>query len=334
MKPFFTKRILVLFLPIGIGLAAFTWPIDFPQADISNGLIRARLYLPDAKQGYYQGSRFDWSGVIPQLEYKGHQYFGQWFDQYDPKIHDAISGPVEAFSPMGYGEAKPGEDFIVIGVGALRKPDEPRYHFANPYEITNPGKWTVTPEKNYVAFVQELTHAAGYAYTYHKTVRLPKGKPELVLEHRLKNTGKRTIETDVYNHNFFVMDGQPTGPATLTTFPFRIQTEGMGRDDLAQVRGKQLVYLRELQKGEHVFSPDLRGYGNHETDYNINIQNLKTGAGVGITANRPLSKLAFWASATTSCPEPYIQVHAEPGEEFTWKITYTFYTFPPSMAVR
>src|ERR1043165_8110742 len=89
---------------------------EFPQADISNGVVKAKLYLPDAQKGYYQGTRFDWSGVIPSLEYKGHNYFGQWFEKYDPKIHDAIMGPVEEFlSPpnrtgLGYDEAKTGEN--------------------------------------------------------------------------------------------------------------------------------------------------------------------------------------------------------------------------------
>src|SRR5207253_3780731 len=82
-------------------------PIDqFPQAVITNGLIHARLYLPDTTQGYYRGSRFDWSGVIPELEYSGHSYFGQWFEKYSPTLHDAIMGPVEDFYPAGYDEAK------------------------------------------------------------------------------------------------------------------------------------------------------------------------------------------------------------------------------------
>src|SRR5919206_893566 len=66
---------------------------DAPQADIGNGEIRAKLYLPDAEHGYYRATRFDWSGVIASLEYKGHNYFGKWFEKYDPKIHDAILGP-------------------------------------------------------------------------------------------------------------------------------------------------------------------------------------------------------------------------------------------------
>jgi len=38
-----------------------------PEAWISNGLVRAKLYLPDAGNGYYRGTRFDWSGVIAGL---------------------------------------------------------------------------------------------------------------------------------------------------------------------------------------------------------------------------------------------------------------------------
>ena len=70
---------------------------QFPQAELSNSTIRATLYLPDAQQGYYRGTRFDWSGAITSLKWNGHEYFGPWFDRHDPKIHDAITGPVEEF---------------------------------------------------------------------------------------------------------------------------------------------------------------------------------------------------------------------------------------------
>ena len=68
--------------------------------------------------------------MIASLEYKGHNYFGQWFERYDPNLHDAILGPGEGFltnhAGLGYDEAKPGESFVKIGAGAIRKPDEPR----------------------------------------------------------------------------------------------------------------------------------------------------------------------------------------------------------------
>jgi len=40
-----------------------------PEAQISDGPLRARLSLPDASAGFYRGTRFDWSGIIRSLEY-------------------------------------------------------------------------------------------------------------------------------------------------------------------------------------------------------------------------------------------------------------------------
>ena len=301
---------------------------DFPQAEIQNGLVRARLYLPDASRGYYQGTRFDWSGVVASLEYKGHNYFGQWFEKYDPKIHDAITGPVEEFVTIGYEEAKPGDTFLKIGVGALRKPDASAYSFVKNYEIVNPGKWTVQKKPDRVEFVHELNDAAGYSYVYRKIVRLIKGKPQLVLEHSLKNTGRKTISTSVYNHNFFTIDNQPTGPDIVIKFPFNIQATGQGIGDIAQVRDNKITYLRELKKGEQIFSSGLKRFSDDIKDYDFRIENMKSGAGVRITSDQPLLKLLFWACSTTSCPEPYIKLLAEPGKEVRWKIFYEFYNFP------
>src|SRR3977135_212142 len=104
---------------------------EFPEAQITNGSIKAKLYLPDAQKAYYQATRFDWSGVISSLEYKGHNYFGVWFPKYDPKLHDAITGPVEEFrtgdSGLGYEEAKTGGTVLRIGVGVLRNTQDPAF---------------------------------------------------------------------------------------------------------------------------------------------------------------------------------------------------------------
>src|SRR5437763_12001678 len=126
--------LLIFGLAMGALMAA-----DSPQAEISNGLVKGKLYLPDPQQGYYRATRFDWAGVVASLEYKGHNFFGLWFEKYDPKIHDAITGPVEEFltdgKGLGYDEVKAGESFVKIGVGAIRKPDEPRFRQFSTYEI-------------------------------------------------------------------------------------------------------------------------------------------------------------------------------------------------------
>ena len=99
---------------------------DYPSAQISNGQIEMKLYVPAGDRSSYQGTRFDWSGIICSLRYRGHEFTGQWYPKHDPKIHDALTGPVEEFlapgeSAHGYSEAQPGGTFVRIGVGVVRK---------------------------------------------------------------------------------------------------------------------------------------------------------------------------------------------------------------------
>jgi hypothetical protein len=296
-----------------------------PETALSNSEIRARVYLPDAESGYYRGTRFDWSGAIASLEWHGHSYFGKWFDRYDPTIHDAITGPVEEFltngAGLGYDETKPGESFVRIGVGAVRKPDEPKYRQFSTYEIVDPGTWTVTRGADWIQFVHELRDTGGYAYVYRKKLRLIRNT--LVLEHQLKNTGRNTIATSVYEHNFFMLDGKPTGPDVVVRFAFEPHATG-ALESLADVRGKALVYLQELQPRQTV-QTDLEGFSASAKDYDIRVENRRTGAGVRQTGDRPMSKLHLWSIRTTVCPEAFIDLRIEPGKESTWRISYEFY---------
>ncbi len=303
---------------------------EYPEAAISNGVITAKIMLPDAERGSYRGTRFDWSGIISSLQYKGHEYFGQWYERHDPKIHDAITGPVEEFltndAGLGYDEAKPGGTFIRIGAGVVRKPDEKAYRRFETYDIVDPGKRTVRSGRDWIEFTHELTSEDGYGYVYRKTLRLTKGKPQMVIEHSLTNTGKKTIETAQYNHNFFVIDHEIVGPDVAVRFPF----DPKPKDELKNggvVRGQEITYSRELQKGESVFS-QVDGFGNSAKDYDIRIENRKSGAGVRISGDTPLSKVVFWSIRSVACPEPYVQLRVEPGREAKWNITYSFYILP------
>jgi hypothetical protein len=291
-----------------------------PETKIKNGSISARLYLPDKDNGYYRGSRFDWSGVIAELEWNGHSYFGQWFEKYNATNHDAILGPVEAFDPIGFEKAKPGERFIKIGVGAVVKPDESPYDFLKSYVVSNYGKWRVQTRRDQVKFLHTIEDG-NYGYAYSKTVKLNKGAPQLIINHSLKNTGKEKIETRVYDHNFFVIDNQLTGPGFVVTFPFPLADSAS--NSFVKINGDQLKFVKELGRRNVA----LRNLTNGKiANYEFRIENRNTGAGVKITCNRPISKLDFWAASKTICPEPYIDIRLDPGQEFNWKITYNFYT--------
>ncbi|HEY2347879.1 MAG TPA: hypothetical protein VGH64_02635 [Puia sp.] len=296
-----------------------------PQTVISNGMLKARIYLPDAENGYYRATRFDWSGLNAEIVYGAHSYTGQWFEKYDPFLHDAVMGPVEAFSPIGFEDAAANGHFTTIGVGILEKPDSASYSPYRYYKIINPGKWKTEIKNSGVSFSQEIREK-DYSYQYEKTETLLEGKPVMLLIHTLKNTGTREMETMVYDHNFFMIDSTVTSPAfeIIFTFPLKEKKEGSGLRDLAGILDNRIIIHRQFLKGEQVYTV-LEGFDGQMKDYDIRIENQKTGAAIHITADRPLSKLVFWACATVVCPEPYIQLKLKPGETATWKISYEFY---------
>jgi hypothetical protein len=229
---------------------------------------------------------------------------------------------------LGWNEAKVGGTFIKIGVGALRKPDERPYSNFRLYEIVDGGKWTVHQAPGSVEYIQELSDpTSGYAYVYRKRVSLTPGKPQMVLEHSLRNTGKIAIKTSVYDHNFMDMDNQPPSPDLAIKLGFQVQSVPPLNTDLVEFRGNQIAVTRPLN-GQDTIMVHFRGFGADAKDYDFRIENRKLGFGVRATADQPLSSAAMWGVRSVVSLEPFIDMNIEPGTEFTWKISYDYYTFP------
>ncbi len=127
-----------LFMGLALAGAVAVMAAGPPVAEISNGKVRVSVYLPDPVNGFYQGTRFDWSGVVASLEANGRSYYGPWFTKRSETVHDFIydgedivagpcsstMGPADEFHPLGYDAAKPGGAFVKIGVGMLKRIDE------------------------------------------------------------------------------------------------------------------------------------------------------------------------------------------------------------------
>jgi hypothetical protein len=308
------------------------------EMELANGPIRVRFSLPGE---FYRGTRFDWSGVISGLEFAGHNYYPQWFQRTDPKVHDfifdgpdivagpctAITGPAEEFvSSLGFEQAKVGGTFIKIGVGVLRKPDEQRYDMLRLYPIVDGGRWSFSRKSDSIEFKHEVADpAAGYGYEYRKTVSLIAGQPQMVLDHVLRNKGKQAIHASVYNHNFLYLDRQGPSADFVLRFPFQVRTSPEQSGGLVEIRDNTVSFSKTL-RGEDRVSLALQGFSADPGDYDIRVENRKLGAGVRITSDRPLSRLALWAIRAPFSIEPFIDVNVEPGAEFTWRIQYEYYT--------
>lgn len=313
-----------------------------PDALLDNGQIKARVYVPDPRTGFYRSTRFDWSGVIGSLEYQGHNFYGPWFTKRDPSVRDfiykdgdivvsdqsGVTGPAEEFrTPQGYAAAKPGETFVKIGVGVLRKPgDAPYSGYAN-YPIVDAGKWSVRTTATSIETTQEVNDAAsGYGYVYRKVVRLTPGKPEMTIEHNIRNIGRLPIQTRQYNHNFLVLDKTPTGPDFVIKLPFEIKTATPpAADAAAAVEGSRIVYKRRLNS-EESFALGVQGFGAEPKDYDVRVENPSIGAGVRITSDRPVAAMSLWSIRSNISFEPDVDVNVAPGASMNWTYTYTYYT--------
>jgi hypothetical protein len=304
-----------------------------PHIDITNGLITARITPPDPERGFYRGTRFDQAGIITSLTLKGREFYGPWFDRTAPEVLDyaydaggavvagpdsAVSGPVEEFAPLGFAPS-PGL-FVKIGVGALRQPDTQPYDHYRHYEIVDGGKWTVTSTQDSITLRQVLK-SGDTAYSYEKTLRLVPGKPQLVIEHRLRNTGTTPIDTTVYDHNFTRL--VPGNATTEITFPFAVTPVSNPPADLLRIQGQSLTYLRPIAPRERV-SFLVTGFGATAADYDIALRDTATGAGVTIEGDNPITRLNIFALDKVQAVEPYIDLKLAAGQEKSWRYTYTF----------
>jgi hypothetical protein len=70
----------------------------------------------------------------------------------------------------------------------------------------------------------------------------------------------------------------------------------------------------------------IKGFGSTAADYDIRVENKRTGAGVRVTSDRPLVDLVYWTSPTNSSPEPYIHIRADRGADDFLATTPPFLT--------
>jgi hypothetical protein len=301
--------------------------MDHPHVRLSNGEVEALVFLPDAQNGYYRSSRFDWSGVVGCAEYKGHTFWGEWFSHYDPYLNDSITGPVEEFRSndggLGYAAAAPGDLFVKIGVGVLRRETDAAYEFGHHYPLIDGGHWTIKVRPRSVTFTQRLQSATGVAYRYTKVLKLDRHGAIITLSHQLKNLGSKPIVTDVYDHDFFMLDGQPTGPGMQVSFPFQPHPDAPF-ESAAAVEGNKIIYKQELAPKQTV-AAYLTGYGASPSDYAIRVEDTRKQFGVEQTADSPIAKFYLWSIRSTISPEAYIHLDIAPRQTGTWTIHYRLF---------
>lgn len=272
-----------------------------------------QLFLHAPEDGFYQGTRFDRSGIFDSLLFKGVEMCGRWFEKYDPRMHDAVCGPAEEFAPAGFDSAPPGGIFFKPGVGLLVRPDDSPYDRFRLYDIADAGEWTAEQDAGAVRFEHRLK---GY-YTYTKIIALT-GPSSFAIRHSL--VPQRPLDTLVYNHNFFTFGKMATGPSRIVSFPFAPEGTWRAEYDSVAFSPDGLRFSRTLRKGESVYSGDIHARGQSGMPYSLALR--EGPVSVCIRGDVPVTHTVFWANHRIACAEPYNRVSAHPGESFKWSIEY------------
>jgi hypothetical protein len=277
--------------------------------------------------GTYCGTRFSWAGVITEVKWRGHHLFGPWQPGPLPLgVHDNVTGTAGEFGmgiagmprPLGFDRAAPGDCFVKIGVGVLRRPDRRPYQFQGAYELVESPAWEVSADSRRVVMRQRLA-CEGYGYDYTHTVELSADGDAFVTRHRLTNTGGKPIHQAHYTHNFLVLDRSPVGPDYEVVFPFAPDPAFGEEDSDAVLQGKRLGFRRPLQ--EAVFAM-LGGFNGHAADNQVTVRNRRTGLEVKITGDRPVLRYHFFAVPGAVCPEPFVEIRVGPGGTRAWEHRY------------
>lgn len=254
---------------------------------------------------------------------------------------------------IGYKEAAVGGIFLKPGVGFLTKTDEKPYSYGVSYPIADGGVWTNTHNATSVTSRQVLDVKDGYGYVYEKIVSLDKNGTTLSVTHHLKNTGTKPIVTYIYSHDFFMFDDQKPGAGITVHVPWaKLDASDLQvRGNFARAEGNDIIFSdptppppRPAPPADAAGTPGARGarrgggggggsaqgylLGFDPTkvkDFDLTVENTKTGVGVEETADVPLARLYFWAQTTVVCPEGYVAVDVAPGKTQSWTLHYRLF---------
>jgi hypothetical protein len=229
--------------------------------------------------------------------------------------------------PPGFDEASPGAtdgtgDFLKVGVGILRK-DHTTYNWGHNYPSVELAGIQAAWDTNgaQVVFQQTLKgNANGYACELEVIIRLQ--EPQMVMEYRLKNTGRKRLVTEQYIHNFLAFSERPVGPDYEVRVPYDFQLAGEPGPAVGRRPGDNVIeFQNRLPKAVKFRVSTPLGYQgpNALTIVQTSVRQLLV-----IEASLPSHGIDLWCTDRQLSPEMLLLIALEPGQEKRWTRTYTF----------
>ena len=304
---------------------------------LAEGDLVVQVHSPGT---HYRGRRFDWSGMIGRTTFGKRVIWEEWNADEDRDKDDANAvGPAMEFGmerPLGYEDAAIGEAFVKIGVGLLRRESDKPYFFRHPYAFAaEPPPWVERSGPTWYQTSQSLESPIGYGYRYRKSIQIERGGTELVLKCELTNTGTKTIETDVYVHNFFRLNGNGWQEKSSVKFerPVSIAAGRKLPDVLSfDATASTVTIVKPLKAGQACWVPFVASPGDEAALARSFRLSSADGLNVRAEVDRSPKKFVLFGLEQVTCVEPFVDLHLLPGEQITWTYRYEFEFASPQPA--
>jgi len=283
-----------------------------PQLLKNNQLV-LQVDLPSEN---YCFSRFDWTGKITTLKYKGLFVTGSETNEGDP-THVLGKGFYNEFgieSPLGFSETPIGGWFHKIGVGLLKKEDS-LYQPGKKYQI-KPATFKISQGLNRI-FIRCTSEAInGYSYVLEKNILLLENG--FRIDYKLQNTGTKKIVTDEYVHNFMAIDKDPIGRNYSLEFPFQLQPEHfietVNPEQKVQFGDSEITFTDTID--ETFFFSNLSGAQRVRAQWEL--KNRKNKLIIRETGNFKTNKVNLWGTKHVMSPELFFGIDLAANTSVAW----------------
>lgn len=292
---------------------------------LKNKNLELRLDLPEEN---YQFSRFDWTGKITSVSYKGIDICGNELKnaKTHPKTGRGFYNEFGILKAVGYTDIEQGDWFHKIGVGLLQK-KESTYDFLKDYKI-KPADFEVKycTERSLSA-LQSITLKCtsalhnGYAYVLEKQIQLTENG--FIIGYNLKNTGCQPIMTKEYNHNFLSINQQLIGKNYKLKFNFNILPEHFSKtvnpNAIVNINTNDFKF-KDTPQSDFFFG-NISGGKLVNAKWTLEDSNTKTG--ITEEGDFKVNTINLWGCAHVICTELFIDIHLKPDESMHWSRRYS-----------
>lgn len=287
---------------------------------IENETLQIQIDLPEEN---YKGSRFDWTGKIAAVYYKGipisttEQISGEKENELGKGFYNEFGIEMA----VGFDEITEGEYFHKIGIGLVKKKGG-KYEFYKNYEI-KPAEFKVTEGDNELIIECISEEHMGYAYYLRKEIELK--DDQFIIHYKLTNTGEKTIRTNEYAHNFLAIDNDLMGSNYSLHFLFDIKPKlfwgNVNPEEKVEIKEKYFTF--DGTPEEQFFFGNVSG--SREVKAYWELINTESKIGISETGSFKTSKVNIWGWKHVISPELFFEINLEKGKTLKWSRTYRIF---------